>query len=77
MSVIRPGSVRTRMTAVNRFPMPFLIEAEHAAMIIRKGLDRNRARIAFSWPLTAAVWLLTALPPSMTDPLLRRLPGKE
>jgi short-subunit dehydrogenase len=76
VSVICPGYVKSRMTADNRFPMPLLMEADRAARIIRRGLARNRARIAFPWPLYAAVWLISVLPPSLTDPLLRRLPKK-
>lgn len=76
VSVICPGYIRTPMTDANRFPMPFLMDAERAARIIRRGLARNRARIAFPWPLYAAVWLLQALPPGWTDGLLARLPAK-
>ncbi len=76
VSVICPGYVKTRMTAVNEFPMPFLMEADTAARLIRRGLARNRARIAFPLPLYAAVWLISALSPRLTDPLLRGLPKK-
>ncbi|RMD62706.1 MAG: SDR family NAD(P)-dependent oxidoreductase [Alphaproteobacteria bacterium] len=76
VSVICPGYIRTPMTAVNDFPMPFLMEPDRAAAIIVRGLARNRARIAFPRPLYAAVWLLAALPPAWSDPLLRRLPEK-
>ncbi|MFD0386607.1 hypothetical protein ACFQ4K_00350 [Tistrella bauzanensis] len=64
------------MTGRNRFPMPYLMEADRAAAIIRRGLCRNRARIAFPWQLAAVVWLLAALPASWADALLRRMPGK-
>ena len=76
VSVICPGYVRSPMTAVNDFTMPLLMDAERAARIIRRGLARNRPRIAFPWPLYAAVWLISALPPGLTDPLLRHLPKK-
>jgi short-subunit dehydrogenase len=76
VSVICPGFVRSRMTAVNRFPMPFLIDAERAAAIIRRGLAADRPRIAFPWPMVAAVWLMMALPARLTDALVRRLPRK-
>lgn len=74
VSVICPGYVVTGMTAVNTFPMPFIMPAERAARIIRRGLARDKARIAFPWPMYFAVWLLGALPPAWTDPLMRRLP---
>lgn len=76
VSVICPGYVRTPMTAVNDFPMPFLMDAERAAAIIRRGLARNKARIAFPWPMYALVRLVAGLPLAITDPLLRRLPKK-
>jgi short-subunit dehydrogenase len=76
VSVICPGYVRSRMTEKNRFPMPFLMDAGRAARIIRRGLARNKARIAFPWPMHALVALIAGLPPGVTDPLFRRLPKK-
>ena len=76
VSVICPGYVRTPMTDVNDFPMPLLMPPERAAAIIRRGLDRNKARIAFPLRLYAAVLLTTVLPPGLLDPLLRRMPEK-
>jgi short-subunit dehydrogenase len=76
VSVVCPGFVKTPMTAVNRFPMPFVMNADHAARIIRNGLARNRSRIAFPWPMYALVWLLQALPPALVDLIVARLPKK-
>ncbi|WP_420405700.1 SDR family NAD(P)-dependent oxidoreductase [Nisaea sp.] len=76
VSVICPGYVRSPMTAVNDFPMPFLQEVDKAAEIIRRGLARNKARIAFPWPLYATVLLLQMLPPAWIDGLMARLPTK-
>lgn len=76
VSVICPGYITTPMTAVNKFPMPFLMSAEKAARIIQLGLAQNRARIAFPFPLYAAVRLLAGLPPALTDGLMARLPKK-
>jgi short-subunit dehydrogenase len=76
VSVVCPGYVETAMTAGNDFWMPMLMPAEKAARIIARGLARNRARIAFPWPLYAAVTLLGLLSPALTDPLMRRLPAK-
>jgi short-subunit dehydrogenase len=76
VSVVCPGYVTSRMTARNRFPMPMLMTAERAAAIIARGLARNRARIAFPWPMYALVRAIAALPPGLLDPLLARLPRK-
>lgn len=76
VSVVCPGYVRTRMTEGNNFPMPLLMDAERAVRIIRRGLERNRARIAFPWRLAFMAQLVAALPPAWTDPLFRKLPKK-
>ena len=76
VSVICPGFVKTPMTAANKFPMPFLMEADKAAAFIQRGLARRKARIAFPWRLYAMSWLLAALPPGITDRWLATLPEK-
>lgn len=76
INVICPGYVRTPMTDVNDFPMPFLMDADKAAQIMLSGLRNNKARIAFPWPTAFAAWLLGVLPPALTDPLLVKLPKK-
>lgn len=76
VSVICPGYVDTPMTQRNRFPMPFLMDAPKAARLIKKGLARNKARIAFPRPMATLVWLLQAMPPGAIDRLLARLPRK-
>lgn len=62
VSVVCPGFVVSRMTASNPFPMPFLMDAARASGIIRRGLERNAARIAFPFPTRAAIWLAELLP---------------
>ncbi|HYG85874.1 MAG TPA: SDR family NAD(P)-dependent oxidoreductase [Azospirillum sp.] len=76
VSVICPGFVKSRMTARNPFPMPFLMESDRAAELIKRDLARNKGRIAFPWPMAAAVWLLTALPAGLVDRLVVRMPRK-
>jgi len=76
VNVICPGFVRTPMTDRNPFPMPFLMEAPHAARVIRRGLERNRGRIAFPRPVLFTVRLLAALPDAWADRLTRTAPRK-
>ena len=47
ISIVRPGFVKTPMTAVNDFPMPFIMSAENAAQRIIKGMDRRQLFINF------------------------------
>ncbi len=76
VNVICPGFIKTPMTEVNRFAMPFIMPAARAAQIIKEGLAKNKARIAFPFPMYALVRLMAALPLSWTDPLLRHMPKK-
>jgi NAD(P)-dependent dehydrogenase (short-subunit alcohol dehydrogenase family) len=47
VTTVCPGFVRTELTAGNRFPMPFMIEADEAARDICDGLERERTEIVF------------------------------
>jgi short-subunit dehydrogenase len=76
VSVIFPGFVRTPLTNVNKFPMPWLIDAEAAAQRIRDGLDANRARIAFPWQMHLLSRFIAALPLCAGDYLLSKAPKK-
>lgn len=77
LSVICPGFVRSPMTDVNSFRMPFLMEAERAAEIVLAGLDRERSLIAFPLRAYFAVRLVAALPTGLRSRLLARGPRKD
>jgi short-subunit dehydrogenase len=70
VSVICPGFVSTSVNANASFKMPFLMNAAKASAIIRRGLERDKARIAFPIPIKAAVWLGGVLPGGWTAKLL-------
>jgi len=77
VSVICPGFVKSRITDRNRFPMPFLMNADRAAWIIKRGLERNRGRIAFPLPTYLMAWTIAVLPSALADMLLAHTPAKE
>jgi short-subunit dehydrogenase len=76
VSVICPGFVVSRMTAKNVYTMPFLIGADKAAEIIRKGLEKNRGRIAFPWQSAFLAWGIGVLPDVLAGRLLKKTPAK-
>ena len=61
VSIVRPGFVKTPMTEVNDFPMPFIISAEEAANKIIKGMNKRKLFINFPrrfyWILIAFTWV--------------------
>lgn len=76
VSVICPGFVESRMTAVNNYKMPFFMTAPQAASIIARGLAGNKARIAFPWQTLVMSGFIGLLPPALTSWLLAQLPAK-
>ncbi|MFH1158695.1 MAG: SDR family NAD(P)-dependent oxidoreductase [Pseudomonadota bacterium] len=76
VSTIFPGFVKTPLTDVNDFPMPFLMEADKAADIIRRGIDAKKASIAFPWQMHVLCWLLGVMPRCLGDWILSCAPKK-
>jgi short-subunit dehydrogenase len=62
VSVINPGFVDTPMTAVNKFPMPFMVPVAVAAEKIVAGLDKGQFEIAFPWQLVTLLKIMRVLP---------------
>ena len=74
VNVICPGYVKTPLTYLNNFPMPFLMSSKKAAKIIKKGLDKNKSRIAFPWVLYGLILFITSLPVRLSDYIFMKLP---
>lgn len=62
VSVICPGFVESQMSDSFNAPKPFMISADNAAEIIRRGLQKNRACISFPFPLNLGMWFVSFLP---------------
>lgn len=77
VNVICPGFVKSRMTDVNDFPMPFLMETQRAVKIIRRGLDKNKSRISFPWQTAAIAWFFSMIPDVLAHKLLSKMPSKK
>jgi len=73
VSVVMPGFVHTPMTDAFRGAKPFMVSADRAAVLIRRGLARKAARIAFPLPLAVGLWSLAALPAGLSQRILRAL----
>lgn len=69
---IKPGFVRTKMTAGNEFNMPFLMEPEKAGKTIVKKILTGKKRISFP-PITALASYLGKIAPGFIfEPILSR-----
>ena len=73
VSVILPGFVDTPMTDSLTGPKPSTLSADRAALLVRRGLDRNRARIAFPRALAWGMPWLSVLPAPLAEWIMRSL----
>jgi short-subunit dehydrogenase len=62
VTTICPGFVRTPMTEINKFHMPWLLEADEAARRIVRALARRQKVYNFPWQTTLAMKLTRWLP---------------
>jgi short-subunit dehydrogenase len=76
VNVICPGFIRTPMTDVNRFPMPFIITAEKAAKYISKSLNKNKGLIVFPWPMALMARIQNMLPDALMNKIYNSVPAK-
>lgn len=66
VNVIMPGYVTSPMCEAMPGPKPFEWPPEKAARVIRCGLERDRARISFPFPLNLGTWFLAVLPAAVS-----------
>lgn len=76
VSVVCPGFVTSRITDANDFKMPMKMEADQAAHIIKTGLEKNKGRIIFPWPVAFVSWFLSILPDALAQLILAKFPAK-
>ena len=69
---IAPGYIRTPMTAVNEYPMPFLLDADVAATRMLRVIDRGARRAVVPWQMGIVAALMRCLPDTIYDRLAAR-----
>jgi short-subunit dehydrogenase len=69
---IVPGYIATPMTAVNDYPMPFLMDAGIAANKMLRAIDRGVRRAVVPWQMGIVAKLMRLLPDAIYDRLAAR-----
>ena len=73
---ICPGYVATPMTARNPYRMPFLLDADRAAWLIARAIERRRRFYVLPWQMALVGRVLRVLPHPLYDVLFARAPRK-
>lgn len=76
VTCICPGFVKTPLTDVNKFHMPFLMKPEKAAKKIIKGIKNKKRMVAFPLIMRFSVWLMSVLPYWISDRIMAKTPNK-
>jgi len=59
---VRPGFVDTPINSENKYPMPFMMNADKAAKIILRGIQKEKRMIQFPWQTVMITRLIGLLP---------------
>jgi short-chain dehydrogenase/reductase SDR len=73
---IAPGYIKTPMTAVNPYPMPFLLSADEAAQRFARAIDRGVSYTVIPWQMGIVAKVLRLLPNGFYDRLFAKAPRK-
>jgi short-subunit dehydrogenase len=72
VTTILPCYIATPMTAVNQYPMPFMLSASDAARRIVRQIDRGASYAVVPWQMAIVAKLLRLMPISLFDRLFAR-----
>ena len=73
---ICPGYVRTPMTSINPYPMPFILDAGDAARRMAHAIERQTAFTVIPWQMGLVGRILKWLPDWLYDSLFAHAPRK-
>jgi short-subunit dehydrogenase len=73
---ICPGYIKTPMTDVNTFPMPFMLDADTAAHKMAKAIEKRRRYVMLPWQMALVGKLMKMLPASIWVWLMKNAPHK-
>ncbi len=77
VTTIAPGYIRTAMTDVNQYKMPFLMDADVAAAKFVNAIEAKRRFVIIPWQMGFVARLMRFIPPFLWDWAMKKAPHKE
>jgi short-subunit dehydrogenase len=71
-----PGYIKTPMTDINTYPMPFILEADLAAKRMARVIERGTSFAVVPWQMGLVGWVMKRLPRWLYDRLFAKAPHK-
>ena len=76
VTTICPGYIRTPMTEVNTYPMPFLMEVDDAARKMAQSINAHRRFVIMPWQMALIGRLMKLFPAGLWDVVMKKAPHK-
>ncbi len=76
VTTIAPGYIRTPMTDINTYRMPFLMDADIAAHKFVNAIEQKRRFVVIPWQMGWVARLMRFIPPVLWDFLAKNAPHK-
>ena len=76
VTTICPGYIKTPMTDVNTYPMPFMMDADTAAAKIARAIEQKRRYVILPWQMALVGRLMKLLPAAVWDWAMKNAPHK-
>lgn len=77
VTTIAPGYIRTPMTDVNSYKMPFLMDADFAATKFANAVENKRRFIVIPWQMGWVARFMRFIPPILWDWAMKKAPYKK
>lgn len=75
LRVVCPGFIKTPLTDLNDFPMPFLMPVDKAVKALIKGLEGNKFQIVFPWQMGIVMQMLRRMPNWLFLKVVKKISG--
>ena len=76
VTTIAPGYIRTPMTDVNTYKMPFLMDADVAAVKFVRSIEHKRRFVVIPWQMGWVAKFMRFIPPFLWDFAMKKAPYK-
>ena len=77
VTTVAPGYIRTPMTDVNKYKMPFLMDVEIFTEKFMNAVEAKRRLVFIPWEMGVLARLMRFIPPVLWDCAMRNAPHKE
>jgi short-subunit dehydrogenase len=77
VTTIAPGYIRTPMTDVNQYKMPFLMDADVAATKFVNAIEHRRRFVVIPWQMGWLARFMRLIPPFLWDLAMKKAPHKK